>query len=243
MGWGVWVIRLPASGPHILPLLPKKFSTSSTSSYLKSTHYDHVLWVHGLFKPCWLTHATCTCFKETALLFNAHLSCFVNFILCSTNKYMFKVNKLVFGNCGSSTYCQSNIHMFNISFCARDHKTNQAISNLNWNFWNKSTQQIKSTTSLTDLCFNKKFVQEKKSLYKISTSKQIYVDTYCVLFVITVTEFDVSSNVIFFLTSKKGGGITSVNYLKMKNDVTYWNTIFPDRNQIHAAPNFLFLSS
>ena len=108
MGWGVWVIRLPASGPHILPLLPKKFSTSSTSSYLKSTHYDHVLWVHGLFKPCWLIHATCTCFTELALLFNAHLSCFVNFILCSTDKYMFKVNKLVFGNCGSSIYCQKD---------------------------------------------------------------------------------------------------------------------------------------
>ena len=64
-------------------------------------------------------------------------------------------------------------------------------------------------------------MQEKKSLYKISTSKQIYVDTYCVLFVMTVTEFDVSSNVIFFLTSQKGGGIASVDYLKMKNDATY----------------------
>ena len=46
---------------------------------------------------------------------------------------------------------------FNTSFCARDHKTNQAISNLNRKFWNKSTQQIKSTTFLTDLCFIKKF--------------------------------------------------------------------------------------
>ena len=26
-----------------------------------------------------------TCFKETALLFNAHLICFVDFILCRTN--------------------------------------------------------------------------------------------------------------------------------------------------------------
>ena len=47
---------------------------------------------YGLFKPCWLTHATCTCFKKTALLFNVHLSCFVNFILCPTDKYMSKVN-------------------------------------------------------------------------------------------------------------------------------------------------------
>ena len=33
-----------------------------------------------------------TYFKETALLFNLHLSCFVDFILCPTDKYMFKVN-------------------------------------------------------------------------------------------------------------------------------------------------------
>ena len=39
------------------------------------------------------------------LLFNVHLSCFVNFILCPTNKYMFKINKLVFRNCGRSIYC------------------------------------------------------------------------------------------------------------------------------------------
>ena len=34
--------------------------------------------VYGLFKLCWLTHVTCKCFKETALLFNVHLSCFGN---------------------------------------------------------------------------------------------------------------------------------------------------------------------
>ena len=52
-----------------------------------------------------VTHATCTCFKDTPLLFTVHLSCFVNFIMCLTEKYMFKVNKLVLGNCGSSIYC------------------------------------------------------------------------------------------------------------------------------------------
>ena len=60
-----------------------------------------------------------------------------------------------------------------------------------------------------------KFEQEKKSLCK-SFSKSIYVDI---------------------------GGIASVNYLKVKKDVTYWKTIIPDRNQIHAAPSFLLLSS
>ena len=89
---------------------------------------------------------------------------------------------------------------------------------------------------MPNLYFNKKFEEEKKSLYKISISKSIYVDTCYVLFLIIVTECDVSSNEIFFLTSQKGGGIVSVNYLKVKNDVS-------DRNQIQAAPNFSFLSS
>ena len=92
---------------------------------------------------------------------------------------------------------------------------------------------------MTDLCFDKKFEQEKKCLYnvyKISISKSSDVDDYYVLIVIIVTECDVSSNEIFFLTSQKGGGIVSVNYLKVKNDVS-------DRNQIQAAPNFSFLSS
>ena len=48
--------------------------------------------VYRLCKPCGLTHGTSTCFKETALLFNVHLSCFVNFILCPPEKSMFKVN-------------------------------------------------------------------------------------------------------------------------------------------------------
>ena len=82
---------------------------------------------------------------------------------------------------------------------------------------NKSNQRF----FLTDFYFNNKFEQEKKSLYKISISKSIYVDTYYVLFAIIVNEHDVSSNEIFFLTSQKGGGIASANYLKVKNDVTY----------------------
>ena len=83
-------------------------------------------------------------------------------------------------------------------------------------------KQIKPTTSLTDLSvLTKKIKQQKKSLYKISISKSIYVDTYYVLFAIIVNEHDVSSNEIFFLTSQKGGGIASANYLKVKNDVTF----------------------
>ena len=85
----------------------------------------------------------------------------------------------------------------------------------------KVLKQINPTTSLTDLCFNKKFEQEKKRLYKISISKSVYVDTYYVLFVIIVTECDVLSNKILFFASQKCGGIASANHLKVKNDVTY----------------------
>ena len=48
--------------------------------------------VYGLFKPCCFTHVTGTCFKETALFFNVHLGFFVDFILCPTDKYKFKVS-------------------------------------------------------------------------------------------------------------------------------------------------------
>ena len=88
---------------------------------------------------------------------------------------------------------------------------------------------------MTDLYFNNKFEQEKKSLYKISISKSIYVDTYYVLSAIIVTEHDVSSNKIFFLTSQTGGGISRKNYLKVKNNVTYWIMIVSDMNQIQIV--------
>ena len=73
---------------------PIKVLSSSTFSQVKSNHYDHVhITLNGLrlFKPCF-THVTGTCFRETAPFFNVYLSCFVDFILCPTDKYMFKVN-------------------------------------------------------------------------------------------------------------------------------------------------------
>ena len=124
-----------------------------------------------------------------------------------------------------TTTCVCN--RFSTSFCARNHKTNQPIWNLNRKFWNKSAQKIKSTTSLTDLFL--------KCLYK-----SIYANSYYALFVIIVTGCDVLSNEISFLTPQRGGGIARVNYLKVKNDVTYRNTIFSDKNQIHTLRNFCF---
>ena len=85
-------------------------------------------------------------------------------------------------------------------------------------------KQINATNQINDFfgrsLFNKTFEQEK-SLCKVTISKSIYVDTYYVLFAIKVTEYDASSNEIFFLTSQKGGGTASANYLKVKNDVTF----------------------
>ena len=123
---------------------------------------------------------------------------------------------LLQGLCVQSVKTTSYVcNRFNTFFCARDHKTNQAVSNLNRKFWKKSTEQIKSTTSLIDPCFNKKCEQGNKSLYK-SISKSIHVNTYYVLLVLILTECDVLSNKIFFLTSQKCGGNASVNYLKVK---------------------------
>ena len=53
----------------------------------------------------------------------------------------------------------------------------------------------------------------------------------------------VTSKEIFVLSSQNSGGIAVVNYLKVKNDVTHWKKIIPDKSQIHAVSNFLLLSS
>ena len=86
----------PTLGPRPpVPSPPKSFQPAQpppTQSPVTMIMCTLLSMVYAFFKPCWLTHATHTCFKETALLFNVHLSCFVNFILCSTNKQMFKVN-------------------------------------------------------------------------------------------------------------------------------------------------------
>ena len=89
----VWVIRPPVPWPSYPALDPRptaliKVSSSSTSMIMCTL----LSMVYGLFKPCWLIGVSSTCFKETTPLFNVHLSCFVHFILCPTDKYMFKVN-------------------------------------------------------------------------------------------------------------------------------------------------------
>ena len=112
---------------------------------------------------------------------------------------------------------------FNTSFCARYHKKNRLYQTQIEGF--ETNQHNKSNL-----------------LWQISVLS-IYVDTYYALYAIIVTECDVLSNEIFFLTSQKGGGIASVNYLKVRIIVTYLNTFAPDRNQIHALLKILLLSS
>ena len=53
----------------------------------------------------------------------------------------------------------------------------------------------------------------------------------------------VTFNEIFLVSSQKGGGIASANYLKVKNDIAHWKTIISDKSQIHAISNFLLISS
>ena len=75
-----------ASGLHIRPSAPAPHKSFIKFNLLlvKVTMIMCTLlsMVYGLFKPCWLTDVLCTCFKETTPLFNVHLSCFVDFILC-----------------------------------------------------------------------------------------------------------------------------------------------------------------
>ena len=88
---GVWVIRPPVfifGHKHFNQLNLFLFKVPSIWS---CAHYFQ--WFTGYLNhvDLLMLHAA-TCFKETALVINVHLSCFVDFILYPTNKYMFKVN-------------------------------------------------------------------------------------------------------------------------------------------------------
>ena len=95
---GVWVVWPLAPSLHIQPLAPsppknvQPAQPPPTQSPVTMIRGTLISLVHGLFKLCWPSPATCTYFKETALLLNVHLNCFVIFILCPTDKYMFKFN-------------------------------------------------------------------------------------------------------------------------------------------------------
>ena len=93
-----WVFGLSgprSSYPTLGPRLSKNFQPAQpppTYSPVTRIIYKLLSMVYGLFKTFWLTHATCTCFKETTLLFNEHLGYFVNSILRPADKSMFKIN-------------------------------------------------------------------------------------------------------------------------------------------------------
>ena len=92
---GLFGPRSPAvrSGPRPPP--PIQVSTSSTSSYLVQSLWScahYFQWFTGYLNhvDLLMLHVA-TRFKEIALLFNVHLCFFADFILCLTDKYMFKV--------------------------------------------------------------------------------------------------------------------------------------------------------
>ena len=97
--------------------------------------------VYGLFKPYWLTHAICTCFRVINLLFNVHLSCFVDFIL-TIKKYINLLNAFKVKNkyrmisfwCFSyrlwpKSLCQCRVSAFNFEqvFVSRVWKTSHNV--------------------------------------------------------------------------------------------------------------------
>ena len=91
------------SSPHIHPSDPGLHKSFKQIDLFLSKVQSLWSWAHcckwfmGYLNhvDLFMLHVT-ACFKETALLFNVHLSCFVDFILCTTDKYIFKVcNKKV----------------------------------------------------------------------------------------------------------------------------------------------------
>ena len=83
--------------------------------------YTSLSMVYRLFEPCCFTHGTGTCFKETTLFFNVHLSGFVDFILCPTDRYMFKVRLIcMYLNLKINTACHLSF-VFIVDFDHRQH--------------------------------------------------------------------------------------------------------------------------
>ena len=99
LGKGVWVIRPPAAGPHIQSSAPSPYKNFNQLNLF--LFEGQSLWSCALYFQWFTDHLNhvylltlyvAACFKETALLFNVHLSCFLDYFLCLTNKYIFKVN-------------------------------------------------------------------------------------------------------------------------------------------------------
>ena len=131
------------------------------------------------------------------------------------------------------------LEQISIGKCPKYFKANSfrcCILNNTHLFWNQSrkSKKLHDQRKSGD-------VSKQNGSKSDDVSKQ-YFDTFYVLLAIIVTEYDVSSKEIFFLKSQKGVGIASVNNLKVKDDINYWDTIIPDRNQIHVLWNFLLLS-
>ena len=90
---GAWVTRpsYPAPGPH--KSLKLNVLLFRVQSLRLCAHYFQ--WFTGYLNHVALLMSHVNVFKETTLLFNVHLSFFVDIILCPTDKYMFKVNKKI----------------------------------------------------------------------------------------------------------------------------------------------------
>ena len=92
----VWVIQPPAPGPHIWTSTPSSHKSFNKLNLLlfkvqslwSCAHYFQ--WFMGYLNHVDLLMSHVHVLKK--LLFNVNLSCFVDFIMCPTDKYMFKVH-------------------------------------------------------------------------------------------------------------------------------------------------------
>ena len=105
--------------------------------------------VYGLFKLCWLVDVLCTCFKETTPVFNVHLSCFVDFILCPTEKYIFKVNnKKIWLICwiSSKVKCKHSMTSFRCIYCWPWPQSTYQYSASTFNFKEAFVSSVRKTS-------------------------------------------------------------------------------------------------
>ena len=90
---GVWAIRPPAPGPH-KSFNKRNFLLVKVQSLWSRAHYFQ--WFTGYLNHIDLLMSHVHVLKKLLYRLMFSLSCFVDFVLCPTNKYMLNVNNKKF---------------------------------------------------------------------------------------------------------------------------------------------------
>ena len=133
--------------------------------------------VYGLFKLCWLVDVLCTCFKETTPVFNVHLSCFVDFILCPTEKYIFKVNnKKIWLICwiSSKVKCKHSMTSFRCIYCWPWPQSTYQYSASTFNFKEAFVSSVRKTSH------NVLKNQKSRYLYRNKRCKAYFIERFII---------------------------------------------------------------